>query len=114
MLNKMSLSLLKTAFVRESGGKYYVYSHKGKALSKGYASKEEANKRLGQIEYFKHKNAEYQEPSGTGVLAETSNPLVHMFDKFMQPTKWTSPSLLKQTPAFGKGSDVASILSTFK
>lgn len=36
------------------GGKYKVFSHKGKSLSKKL-SKAEAEKRLHQIEYFKHK-----------------------------------------------------------
>lgn len=34
---------------------YVVVSHKGKVLSKPYATKKEAEKRLRQIEYFKHK-----------------------------------------------------------
>jgi hypothetical protein len=37
-------------------GKYYVFSEKGKRLSKAYDTREEAEKRLRQIEYFKHKN----------------------------------------------------------
>ena len=39
----------------EEGG-YVVYSEKGKRLSKVYATKKEADKRLQEIEYFKHKN----------------------------------------------------------
>ena len=34
---------------------YVVYSEKGKRLSKPYQSKEQAEKRLREIEYFKHK-----------------------------------------------------------
>lgn len=34
-------------------GKYYVVSKTGKKLSKGYASKSEARRRLAQIEHFK-------------------------------------------------------------
>ena len=34
-------------------GKYYVLSKTGKKLSKGYASKSEARRRLAQIEHFK-------------------------------------------------------------
>lgn len=34
---------------------YVVYSEKGKKLSKPYKTKKEAQKRLGQIEYFKKK-----------------------------------------------------------
>ncbi len=41
-------------FVEEEGGEYVVKSEKGKALGK-YKSKASAEKRLGQIEYFKHK-----------------------------------------------------------
>lgn len=44
---------------------WYVYSEEGKKLSTGYESKEQADKRLGQIEYFKHndealEDAEYK------------------------------------------------------
>jgi hypothetical protein len=36
-------------------GAYYVISEKtGKKLSKGFKTKQEAQKRLRQIEYFKH------------------------------------------------------------
>lgn len=42
--------------IRKEGGKYYVYSSKGKKLSKGYSSRKEAVKRLGQIEHFKKVN----------------------------------------------------------
>jgi len=41
--------------VRKEGGKWFVYSEEGKRISKGYSSKEEADKRLQQIEYFKMK-----------------------------------------------------------
>jgi len=43
---------------RDDDGKWYCYSEDGKKrLSKGYGSKAEAMKRLGEIEYFKtHKN----------------------------------------------------------
>ena len=36
-------------------GGYVVKSESGKTLSKPYATKEQANKRLAQIEYFKRK-----------------------------------------------------------
>jgi len=42
--------------VKQEGSQWFVYSHKGKKLSKGYGTKEEATKRLRQIEFFKHKN----------------------------------------------------------
>ncbi|MCI0564787.1 MAG: hypothetical protein MN733_40490 [Nitrososphaera sp.] len=38
---------------KDLSGKYSVFSEKGKRLSKPM-SKEEAQKRLAQIEYFKH------------------------------------------------------------
>ena len=42
--------------VRKVKGKWYVYSKRtGKRLSKGYRTKAAANKRLRQIEYFKHR-----------------------------------------------------------
>ena len=42
-------------FVRKVGSKWRVVSHKGKNLGE-YDTKEEAKKRLGQVEFFKHKN----------------------------------------------------------
>lgn len=51
-------SISKVGHVVEEGGKWYVYNHdKTKKLSKGYGSKEEATKRLRQIEYFKHQGS---------------------------------------------------------
>lgn len=41
--------------IRKVGSKYYVYSEKGKRLSRGYTSRKAAVKRLRQIEFFKHK-----------------------------------------------------------
>lgn len=41
--------------IKKTSKGYVVYSEKGKALSKPYKKKEEAQKRLKQIEYFKHK-----------------------------------------------------------
>jgi phage gp29-like protein len=41
--------------VRKVDGKWFVFSEEGKKLSKGYPSKAAAEKRLGEIEYFKHK-----------------------------------------------------------
>ena len=45
------------AFIRKSGDEYFVYSQEGKKLSKGYKTREEALKRMREIEYFKHQNA---------------------------------------------------------
>ena len=41
--------------IRKVGGKYYVYSERGKKLSRGYKTKAAARHRLREIEYFKHK-----------------------------------------------------------
>ena len=43
--------------IKKVSGGYKVFSEKGKALSRVYKNKEEAQKRLGQIEYFKHKKS---------------------------------------------------------
>ncbi len=53
--DSLKLAFTKLAYVKkETDGLHYVYSEKGKRLSKGYTSEEEAKKRLAQIEYFKH------------------------------------------------------------
>lgn len=44
------------AFVRRENNLWYVYSKDGKKLSKGYKSKNDALKRLSEIEYFKNKD----------------------------------------------------------
>ena len=49
--------LSKSATIKHENGVYNVYSESGKCLGKGYKTKEEAEKRLKQVEYFKHKNA---------------------------------------------------------
>lgn len=41
--------------VKKVSGGYKVYSEKGKPLSRTYSTKEQAQKRLNQIEYFKSK-----------------------------------------------------------
>ena len=41
--------------IRKVDGGYKVVSEKGKSLSKVYKSRNEAEKRLHEIEYFKHK-----------------------------------------------------------
>ena len=49
--------LSKIAYIRKlPNGKYRVFSEKGKNMGT-YPSKEQAKKRLQQIEYFKHKKA---------------------------------------------------------
>jgi len=50
-------SFVKNAYIRKlPNGKYRVFSEKGKNLGT-YDSKEQAKKRLRQIEFFKHKKA---------------------------------------------------------
>lgn len=50
-------ALTKVAYIRKlPNGKYRVFSEKGKNMGT-YNTREEAKKRLGQIEYFKHKKA---------------------------------------------------------
>lgn len=46
-------SMVVVSYVRKKGNKWCVMSHKGKTLG-CYNSKKAANKRLRQIEYFKH------------------------------------------------------------
>lgn len=47
----------KQATIKHENGVYNVYSESGKCLGKGYKTKEEAEKRLKQVEYFKHKKS---------------------------------------------------------
>ena len=41
--------------VKKEKAGYVVYSEKGKKLSRPYPTRREANERLREIEYFKHK-----------------------------------------------------------
>ena len=41
--------------IRKVSGGYKVYSEKEKPLSKTYTTKQQAQKRLAQVEYYKHK-----------------------------------------------------------
>lgn len=43
--------------IRKVPGGYVIISSKGKKLSRVYVSKAAAAKRLGQIEYFKHRGS---------------------------------------------------------
>ena len=57
-------NLLKLSFIRKlPNGKYRVLSEKGRNLGT-YTSKEEAKKRLKQIEFFKHKDKNKSSDSG--------------------------------------------------
>lgn len=38
--------------IRKSNGKFFVLSKEGRKLSKGFKTKEEADKRLREIEFF--------------------------------------------------------------
>lgn len=42
-------------FIKEENGQFFVYSENGEKLSDAYSSKEDAQKRLQEIEYFKNK-----------------------------------------------------------
>jgi len=48
-----SINLIKISYIRQVGNKWKVLSQKGKSLGT-YDTKEEAVKRLRQVEYFKH------------------------------------------------------------
>lgn len=56
-LAKRQNKLSKSATIKHENGVYNVYSESGKCLGKGYKTKEEAQKRLKQVEYFKNKKA---------------------------------------------------------
>lgn len=56
-LAKRQNKLSKSATIKHENGVYNVYSESGKCLGKGYKTKEEAEKRLKQVEYFKNKKA---------------------------------------------------------
>jgi hypothetical protein len=43
--------------IKKSGSTYKVVSEKGKNLGSGYKTRAEAEKRLRQVEYFKHKKS---------------------------------------------------------
>lgn len=50
-------AFIATAYIRQEDSQWFVYSEKGKKLSKGYSSKKQAEERLREIEYFKHKKS---------------------------------------------------------
>ena len=66
----------KQATIKHENGVYNVYSESGKCLGKGYKTKEEAEKRLKQVEYFKHKNA-----STLKVAKANLNGIIKVMDK---------------------------------
>ena len=47
---------LETDMIKKVSGGYRVLSEKGKNLGGPYKTKKEAEKRLKQVEFFKHKN----------------------------------------------------------
>ncbi|NIN66117.1 MAG: hypothetical protein GTO63_15765 [Anaerolineae bacterium] len=47
--------------IRKVGEGFVIYSEKGKKLSKKYATRKAAERRLRQIEYFKHKGSAEQQ-----------------------------------------------------
>lgn len=63
--------------VRKEGSEYFVFNKEGtKKLSKGYSSKAEAVKRLGQIEYFKSTDSQIMRDFEDGKLKSLSGELV--------------------------------------
>lgn len=56
-IKRLFPNLNKQATIKHENGVYNVYSESGKCLGKGYKTKEEAQKRLKQVEYFKHKKS---------------------------------------------------------
>jgi hypothetical protein len=51
--------------IRKVGGEYFVYSKTtGKRLSRGYGTRGEAVKRMGQIEFFKRNKEELKPCAG--------------------------------------------------
>lgn len=59
--------------VKKIGSEYFVFNEEGtKKLSKGYPSEKQANKRLQQIEYFKHQydKGELVDDIGQAVTSE--------------------------------------------
>jgi hypothetical protein len=44
---------MASVMIRKEGDKYYVLSEKGRRLGGPYSTKEAAEKRLRQVEYFK-------------------------------------------------------------
>lgn len=78
----------KLAFIRKlPNGKYRVFSEKGKNMGT-YDSHEQAKKRLGQIEYFKHNNAD-DKPSMTfsSILRKLRKLDEKLFLKFLKEYK---------------------------
>lgn len=66
-------SQLNDVIKKEADG-YVIYSEKGKKLSKAYKTKEEAEKRLKQIEYFKHKGKD-------SMMEEETKLYIYQFPK---------------------------------
>lgn len=70
--------------VRKEGSEYFVYNKTGeKKLSRGYPSKAEAEKRLGQIEYFKHQydSGELLDDAGCAVTSDAEFKRVYLNDQ---------------------------------
>ena len=51
------LPVLEEAMIKKVSGGYRVVSEKGKNLGGPYKTKKEAEKRLRQVEYFKHRKS---------------------------------------------------------
>jgi hypothetical protein len=55
MFERMKLSFRRFPMIKKVSGGYKVLSEKGKNLGGPYKTKKEAEKRLRQVEFFKHK-----------------------------------------------------------
>lgn len=92
-IERISLSL-KIATIKHENGKWNVYSESGKHMGGPYNSKEEAVKRLRQIEFFKHKK-------GTDIYRNEDkheHPYKPKTEKYPEPCKEEMDEFIKEHP----------------
>jgi SPP1 gp7 family putative phage head morphogenesis protein len=75
---------LITNVIRKKGDFWYVYSKKGRKLSKGYITRKAAARRLRQIEYFKHKQTANQITINTRWRFETDSSKLDAYRQWLQ------------------------------
>lgn len=76
----LSNAVVKTATIRQvKPGKWKIYSEKGKPISKEYTSLEAAQKRLDEIEMFKHMEPKKKEAQTTWVLPKETKTRMLFF-----------------------------------